>query len=129
MEIERQLANSALAVAPYVPDELSFTRYADPGKLKTYLACGLPIVMTDVPEFAKTVVAAGAGTIVPYETEALAAAITGYLTDPLALDKARVAAASFAQNFDWERIFDDALERTLSILSGDPRNAAGSPRL
>jgi glycosyltransferase involved in cell wall biosynthesis len=116
-EIEELLADSALAVAPYVPDPTSFTRFTDPGKLKTYLACGLPIVLTDVPEFAKTIAAAGAGSIVPYRAEALAAAIVDYLTNPVALDKARVAAATLAQPFEWDRIFDEAFDRTAAFLA------------
>jgi glycosyltransferase involved in cell wall biosynthesis len=115
-EIEQRLANSALAVAPYVPDPTSFTRFTDPGKLKNYLACGLPIVLTDVPEFAQAIVSAGAGAIVPYRADALAAAIIGYLTDPVALERARLAAAKLAEPFEWDRIFDEALDRTAEVV-------------
>ncbi len=121
-EIEDRLADSAVAVAPYVPDPTSFTQFADPGKLKTYLACGLPIVMTDVPEFAQTIVLGGAGVIVPYRADALAAAIVGYLTSPVALDHARVAAAKIARQFEWDRIFDEALDQTAAILHSNKRN-------
>lgn len=115
-EIEERLANSALAVAPYVPDPTSFTRFTDPGKLKNYLACGLPVILTDVPEFAQAIVAAGAGAIVPYRAHALASAIVGYLTDPVALEKARIAAAKLAEPFEWDRIFDEALDRTAAVV-------------
>jgi glycosyltransferase involved in cell wall biosynthesis len=116
LEIEDQLANSALAVAPYVPDSTSFTRYADPGKLKVYLACGLPVVLTDVPEFAQAIAAAGAGSIVPYSADALAAAIIGYLMNPEALNQARIAAARLAEQFEWSRIFREGLLRTSEIV-------------
>jgi glycosyltransferase involved in cell wall biosynthesis len=121
-EIEDRLADSALAVAPYVPDATSFTRFADPGKLKTYLACGLPIVLTDVPEFAQTIAAGGAGSIVPYRADLLAAAIVGYLTNPVALDQARVAAAKLAEPFEWDRVFDEALDRTTAIVHASNPN-------
>src|SRR5262249_52379730 len=48
-EVERILAESSVAVAPYAPTPGTHTRWADPGKLKAYLAAGLPIVLTDVP--------------------------------------------------------------------------------
>lgn len=121
-EIESRLADSALAVAPYVPDATSFTRFADPGKLKTYLACGIPVVMTDVPEFARTIVSGGAGSIVPYRADALAAAVVGYLTNPAALDQARIAAAKLAEPFEWDRIFDEALDLTAAVVHTNSRN-------
>ena len=46
-------AESSVAVAPYAQTDETFTRYADPGKLKAYLAAGLPIVLTDVPPNAR----------------------------------------------------------------------------
>jgi glycosyltransferase involved in cell wall biosynthesis len=116
VDMESRLADSALAVAPYVPSATSFTRFADPGKIKTYLACGLPIVMTNVPEIAQTVQSNGAGSIIPYDAQALAAAVVGYLTNPDALEQARGAAAILGAQFDWDRIFDDALGRTATLV-------------
>jgi len=116
LEIESRLADSALAVAPYLPDATSFTRFADPGKLKAYLACGLPVVVTDVPEFAQTIAAAGAGSIIPYNVDALAAAVVGYLINPEALNLARIAAARLAEQFEWSRIFRESLLRTAEIV-------------
>ena len=34
---------SSVALAPYAPDPDSFTRFADPSKLKSYAAAGLPM--------------------------------------------------------------------------------------
>ena len=121
--IEERLADSALAVAPYVPDPTSFTRFADPGKLKNYLACGLPIILTDVPEFAQTIVSGGAGSIIPYRADALATAVLAYLKNPVALDQARVAAAQLAQPFEWDQIFDGALDRTTEVVNANNRNS------
>src|SRR5262249_10549117 len=77
--LERDVAELALALAPYRPGPLSFTRFADPTKIKTYVGCGVPIVLTDVPAIAATVMSAGAGTIVAYDAGALADAVIGYL--------------------------------------------------
>ncbi len=48
-ELERLLSQAAVALAPYNTRVESFTRYADPSKLKSYLAAGLPILLTPVP--------------------------------------------------------------------------------
>jgi len=116
--IENRLAESAVALATYVPDPNSFTRYADPGKLKTYLACGLPVVMTDVPEFARIVEEAGAGRVVAYNSTDIASALVSYLSDPVTLDLARTAASTLGQGFAWGRIFGDALTQTAAIIDG-----------
>jgi glycosyltransferase involved in cell wall biosynthesis len=114
--IERMLAQSALALAPYTPDPLSFTRFADPGKIKTYLACGLPVVLTDVAAIGAQIDAAGAGRLVPYEVEALAGAVVSYLSNPAALEAARAAAGRFGESFGWDQIFASALQATHELI-------------
>ncbi len=42
------LARSKIGIAPYANSALSFTKYADPGKIKMYIHCGLPVLMSDV---------------------------------------------------------------------------------
>jgi glycosyltransferase involved in cell wall biosynthesis len=116
-EIERRLAGSALAVATYVMDPLNFSRFADPMKIKTYLACGLPVIMTDVPQIARSIESQGAGCIVPYDADAAASAIIRYLTEPHRLQQAREAAARFAINYRWDRIFERAFEASMPVLA------------
>src|SRR5260370_19427200 len=104
-EIERRLAGSTLGLAPYVPDPESFSRFADPGKIKTYLACGLPVILTNVPPIAPLLEERGAGRIVPYEAGALADAIVEYLTDRERLEQARTAAIALGAEYAWDRVF------------------------
>jgi len=115
--LERDVAQSALALAPYRPDPLSFTRFADPTKIKTYLGCGVPIVLTDVPSIAATVMSAGAGMIVAYEAGALADGVIGYLIDSERLAAAREAAALLGSKFEWSRIFSEAMAETDRMLA------------
>jgi glycosyltransferase involved in cell wall biosynthesis len=42
------LAKSKIAIAPYADLPLSLTKYADPGKIKMYIHCGLPVLVSDV---------------------------------------------------------------------------------
>lgn len=107
-EIRKLFARCAFAVATYDPrgaDEGNFTYYADPTKIKTYLSCGLPVVMTDVSYNAKDLEQAGCVTVVPYDTKAIARALMVWLIDRKALAKARGNATEIAKTFTWERIF------------------------
>ena len=48
-EMEQLASRCACAVAPYDMKTDTWTRYADPGKIKNYLASALPVILTDVP--------------------------------------------------------------------------------
>ena len=43
------LGECAVALAPFLDNDKQFTKFADPQKIKYYLAAGLPIILTDVP--------------------------------------------------------------------------------
>jgi glycosyltransferase involved in cell wall biosynthesis len=115
-EIERRLAGCTLGLAPYVPDPESFSRFADPGKIKIYLACGLPVILTDVPPIAPLIEARGAGRIVPYDAAALAETIIDYLSEPARLERARAAAIALGAEYAWDRVFAAAFVSSAPYL-------------
>lgn len=55
--------------------------YGDPGKTKLYLACGIPVVMTDNTPFAYIVKDTHAGIIVPYDKKSVRQAISTILSN------------------------------------------------
>ncbi|MEA2474699.1 MAG: hypothetical protein QOE06_2614 [Thermoleophilaceae bacterium] len=107
--LEAVLARASVATAPYDTEIQSFTRYADPAKLKAYLAAGLPIVTTGVPPNAREVAEHGGGEIVAFEAEPMAAAIERALTEPEDWTRRRAAALELAGAYDWGRIVERAL--------------------
>jgi glycosyltransferase involved in cell wall biosynthesis len=107
--VEEVLARASLAVAPYEPSPDSFTRYADPGKLKAYLAAGLPILLTAVPPVAAELAEKAGAEIVPYEAEALAGAIERGLESPERWRARRQAALAYAERFDWDVLLGEFL--------------------
>jgi glycosyltransferase involved in cell wall biosynthesis len=109
-DVERIVASGAVGMAPYDSEIESFTRWADPGKLKTYLAAGLPIIVTDVPPNAKALAEAGAAVIAPFQAEGIADAIEQMLADGDEWQRRRQAALNLAKDYDWTTILSGALE-------------------
>lgn len=117
--IERRLLECEVGVAPYVPGLDNYSQFQDlAGKIVTYLACGLPAIMTNVPRQVGMIEAAGAGLVVDYSAGSFARAILGYLGDQASLAKARLAALEFARAYDWDEIFERALAETDRLTGG-----------
>lgn len=112
-ELERLLATCAIGVAPYVPDPDAFTQFADPGKPKVYMATGLPVVITRVPQIAYEIEREKAGIAVNYDQQELVDAITLLLSDDHLYKEYRENAIKFASQYSWDRIFEDALGEVL----------------
>ena len=112
-ELSAVAAKCFCGLALYDVDADNFTHYADPGKVKSYLEMGLPVVMTRISE------------IVPYVEKFKAGEVIGALVDlPAAVS--RIAAApqlyasgvrAFSDYFDYERYYGERL--TMSQASGD----------
>jgi glycosyltransferase involved in cell wall biosynthesis len=106
-QVERLLSESSVAVAPYEWSAETFTRYADPGKLKAYLAAGLPIVLTEVPPNARELEREAGAEVVADDAVALAGAISRALASPEMWQARRESALVYARRFDWTTLFDD----------------------
>lgn len=104
--VEQLIAESGVALATYDPQLVDFTYYADPGKIKTYLAAGVPVVATDVPWSAGWLASNGAGVVVHYDAEDVARGVLALLADR----SARTAAVRLGALSDWSRIFDAAFD-------------------
>ncbi len=108
--LEALLARSSIALAPYRATADNFTRFADPSKVKGYLAAGLPIVLTDVPPNARELEQAGGAKVVEDDPRLLADEVSRLLDDPSEWGRRRARALAHAQEFDWHRLVARALE-------------------
>lgn len=113
IDVEKILSQSTIAVAIYKPDPESFTYFADPGKIKNYLACGLPVFLTDVPSIAKVLEKNKCGIICSYDKVDVAEKIIDLMKNKEKLNMYSKNARKFAKNYDWNDIFDKALEKSL----------------
>ncbi len=114
-EAYQLLRTSAVAVAPYADVPENFTRYTDPGKVKDYLASGLPVVITNVPRVAEEISARGCGIAVQDTPEALAGALVRLLQDDRLWQSCREHAVQMARDYAWDRVFSRAISETFRV--------------
>jgi glycosyltransferase involved in cell wall biosynthesis len=111
-KVREMMAAGALAVAPYSRDLDSWTAFADPGKIKNYLGCSLPVLTTDVAPIARELEDRGCGVVIPYDAGALAAKAGELLTDLPRLRAMRAAAWRMAEELEWGHILQRAFAET-----------------
>ncbi len=110
--IRKLLLDCAFAVATYDPrgaKEDNFTYYADPTKIKTYLSCGLPVIMTNVPYNAGDLARRGCAVVVDYNEKAIVKVLIDVSTDKKKLETMRKNAIGAAKEFTWEKIFEHVI--------------------
>jgi glycosyltransferase involved in cell wall biosynthesis len=105
-ELAALLAECTIGFAPYRKDPMSFSNYADPSKVKSYLGAGLPIVMSDVPPVAAVLQREGAALVVEPRPRELADATRTLLGDRAAWERCHASAARFADTLDWNLVLD-----------------------
>jgi glycosyltransferase involved in cell wall biosynthesis len=112
-ELEQRLSRCTFGLALYSPELDDFSRYADPGKPKVYLACGLPVIIVDVPAVAGEIAEAGAGLCISYDRGALSDAVATLIDD---LDAFRANARAMAAQYDWQEVFARTWRNTLTVV-------------
>jgi glycosyltransferase involved in cell wall biosynthesis len=114
-EMEQLASSCACAVAPYDMKTDTWTRYADPGKIKNYLASALPVILTDVPYNAHDIQKRRCGIVIKYDADDLTKAIITLLTNENLLEEYRSNAFEYSKQFDWNNTFDGAIAEVLAF--------------
>lgn len=115
-KIYKILASSSVAIAPFEDDPESFTAFADPSKLKAYLAASLPIILSDEPPNALELSLKAGATLVDSSAPAeqyLQALITNLESIDSYLDSSNKA-YGYSKQFLWSTILDENLLPLLS---------------
>ncbi|MBI5613915.1 glycosyltransferase [Candidatus Gottesmanbacteria bacterium] len=115
--LEIKLSTCSLGIAPYVDTQDNFIRHTDPGKVKAYLAAGLPIVITKVPDVWKDIEKNKCGKACEANPSSVAKTIIFLLTDELLLGLYRKNAVVYARKFSWKRVFTRAFQASNKIFS------------
>lgn len=108
-ELFEVLPRCGIGLAPYVDRAGSITYFADPGKPKEYLACGLPVITTDVPWIAEDIASVPMGLCIRYNEDELVAAAVRLMSDPPFHERCATNAEKYMRSFSWDDIFGRAL--------------------
>ncbi|MFH1855864.1 MAG: glycosyltransferase [Candidatus Omnitrophota bacterium] len=111
-EMEKMLCECAIGIATYKIEKSSFSYYADPGKAKVYLGCGLPVIITKFPLVAYEIEEKKAGFSIQYDEIAFKEALLKLLTDDELYLQMRKNAISMSKQYIWHNICAKALEQT-----------------
>jgi len=115
-KLEKILSDAAVGLAPFntliLDDQV---RNADPAKLKDYMLWGMPVIVTDAIVNSKQIENAGCGIVIQYNVKELADAVIKLLLDEKLLKEYRRNAVRFVEQFDYESIFSDNINRLLEV--------------
>lgn len=115
-EVIAQAAGATVGVIPYEPIGLNNT-YTTPNKLFDYMAAGLPIAASRLPELVRFVEGGEIGvTFEPGDPGALAGAVNRLLADPEGCARMRERARELAAVYSWER----ESAKLLDVYEGSP---------
>lgn len=110
-EVARILRSAVVGLAPYLESRDSFTQFADPGKLKNYLAAGLPIVMTPVPFNADLLESMRCAVLVSGNAKSIADGICDLFAEDAEMQELRrISALRFMEDKDWDSVFCKAMK-------------------
>lgn len=100
-----------IGLAPYRSFSESIRWYGDAGKIRQYMASGLPVVTTGVPPLGRYAVEKGAGIMARDTVVSFSNAIIKLLRDKKLYEKQSRTAEKLARNNTWENSYSRALER------------------
>jgi glycosyltransferase involved in cell wall biosynthesis len=105
-EVLGMLPGYDISLALYKPSPNNLSQWADPSRVKDYLACGLPCIITPVPEIHKDIAALSAGIVAGYTVDSLEEAIGRLLADPDLWRSMRENALAYMRSYSWSAILD-----------------------
>lgn len=109
-DVEKILSSKGIAAAMYNEELSRWSYYADPSKVKTYIAAGLPVLTTSVTQIAKEIEKRDCGYMLDYNAKAFAKAAIKIFKDEKLHNRFRNNATRFAKGFDWNTLLDTNLK-------------------
>lgn len=116
-DIEKILVRCCLAIAMYKKYDdrgnLSFTYFADPAKLKIFLACGLPVLIPSFLYNSQEIEEKKCGVIIRDVKNQIVGEVVKLMEDQEKLRLYRKNSIDYAKKFDWNLIFKENLEKMI----------------
>ena len=102
------LSRCAVSVAPYVPGVAYSIQYTDPAKVKEYIECGTPVIMTRITELATAIHEKRAGFAVNFNRKEIVDAMLKLLTDDELWHEYRKNIGRLAEKYDYVNLYNEA---------------------
>ncbi len=102
-ELPHYLAEADVGVLTYRPEQ--FVQYASSLKVFEYMAAGLPVIGTNVGEWAQVIEKSQAGLLIDFTPEAFAEATVELLHNSTKYKAYAKNAANCARTYDWSQVF------------------------
>lgn len=112
-DVEKIISRCRIAVAMYNKELSTWSYYADPSKVKTYLASGLPVITTNLTHIASDLKKRECGLVINYNKTELANAVIELITNEQLYIFYRQNAIKFAKEFDWNDILDKHISQII----------------
>jgi len=112
----KYLPYCGIGLAPYVNETKGTFKYAEPLKVKDYLACGLPVIITKVPEYAFEIDDKKLGIAVDYNPIQFAEAVIRLLLDETFYQECKQNVLNYSSNISWDYTYNKAFTETFHIL-------------
>lgn len=103
------LPRCGIGIAPYLPDPDSIIWSTDPTKIKDYLACGLPVIVTNVAESSGEIEQEKAGQVISYDPDEFQRAVEALTRDEEIYSGYKQSAIRLASRYNWDIIYDRAM--------------------
>lgn len=116
-EMRKTVSTWAAGVALYIPSEENVASFTDPSKVRLYMGCGVPVIMTGVPEISEKISRNGAGLVIGYDKQELVRAVTDVLADNTAYKENSL---KMARDYEYHRLYDSVFDK---IFEGSGQNA------
>ena len=107
IELDSLIANSGVGLAPYLPG--SYKQYSDGARIKSYAACGIPVVTTPYIGSTNVVKRFGAGFVIEPTVSNLVDSVHSLLSDAQLNDDCSSGAYALAQSCRADLVFAGAL--------------------
>lgn len=107
-DVDEKLRHAAIGIAMFESVVDSYEYYSDAGKPKVYLAAGLPVVITRVPEIADEIEDKDAGIVTEYNKKELSDSIITLLKNDKEYLRKRENAINLSKKYIWPNIFRQA---------------------
>lgn len=115
-EMAKIVRASYIGLAPYRDLKNSYCWYGDAGKIRQYLASGLPVVTTHVPPLGRLVAENGAAIMTKDTIEDFSAGIMKLLSDGKLYKNFKEKAEKLSRNNTWENTYENALRNMKTSL-------------